>query len=323
VPIRFRSTTLCFLFVFGVSLRLFASVTGTLTVGGTEQVSASGLADSGTVTIAVSLLTGSYSEKVSYGQFSTSASVASALAATFSQDCNSPVLAKATGALINFVMKGSATTLISLQLTSTQNSPSAFSGPSFFSGNISVSASGQPAIFSLSPTMGYWGTNVTLTGINFGTLGTVIFNGIPVSYSTANSTSITVPIPNDATSGFVYVTTFGMTSNGVSLTVAGRSSGSSGTASYIPGQPVINSLLMTNGNAGTPVTLSGINFGNSVGTIKFNGVPATPASWTSTTITVPIPAGATSGPVVAVTSSGLISNGVPITLPEADSCPAQ
>ena len=85
--------------------------------------------------------------------------------------------------------------------------------------------------------------------------------------------------------------------------------------------PTISSLTPTFGTIGTSVTLSGFNFGDTQGTstVSFNGVNATPASWSSTSITAPVPAGATSGPVIVVVS-GLASNSITFTveLPPAD-----
>jgi hypothetical protein len=43
-------------------------------------------------------------------------------------------------------------------------------------------------------------------------------------------------------------------------------------------------------------------------TVKFNGVTATPTNWTNTSIVAPVPAGATTGPVV-VTVGVVASNG--------------
>jgi hypothetical protein len=94
----------------------------------------------------------------------------------------------------------------------------------------------------------------------------------------------------------------------------------------LPGQPVITGLIKTNGNAGTPITLTGINFGTSTGTVTINGVvaPLKPQTiWTPTSVAVSIPASAASGLVILSTSSGLTSNGVPIKLTEAVSCPVQ
>jgi hypothetical protein len=62
--------------------------------------------------------------------------------------------------------------------------------------------------------------------------------------------------------------------------------------------------------AGTPVTINGVNFGSTQGssTVKFNGTTGTPTSWSDTSITVPVPSGATTGNVV-VTVGGVASGG--------------
>jgi IPT/TIG domain len=74
--------------------------------------------------------------------------------------------------------------------------------------------------------------------------------------------------------------------------------------------PVIISLAPTSGSVGTPVTITGTNFGATPGTstVRFNGTAATPTSWSTTSIGVPVPTGATTGPVV-VTVGGTASNG--------------
>jgi len=73
----------------------------TVTVTGAEQQASSGTFDSGTVTVMVN----GYTETVTYGRFSTNAAVASSVAARFSQDCNSPVIAHASGTAITFVTR--------------------------------------------------------------------------------------------------------------------------------------------------------------------------------------------------------------------------
>jgi hypothetical protein len=77
--------------------------------------------------------------------------------------------------------------------------------------------------------------------------------------------------------------------------------------------PTIASLSATSGLVGTPLTISGLNFGTSQGTVTFNGVAATPTSWNPTSILVPVPAGATQGNVV-VTAGGVASNGTNFTV---------
>ena len=99
------------------------------------------------------------------------------------------------------------------------------------------------------------------------------------------------------------MTVGGVTSNGVSFTVT------------VPVPPVVTSLSPTNGQVGTPVTITGTNFGAAQGasTVRFNGTLATVTSWAATSITATVPAGATSG-IVIVTVGGLASNGVSFTV---------
>src|SRR5260370_31252720 len=64
--------------------------------------------------------------------------------------------------------------------------------------------------------------------------------------------------------------------------------------------PSISSLSPTSGPVGTSVTITGANFGATLGTstVTFNGKAATPTSWSATSIVVPVPTGATTGNVV-------------------------
>src|SRR5262249_59772953 len=63
------------------------------------------------------------------------------------------------------------------------------------------------------------------------------------------------------------------------------------------------------------VTIAGANFGATQGTstVAFNGTLATPTAWSASSITVPVPSGATTGNVV-VTVGGQASNGVSFTV---------
>ena len=79
--------------------------------------------------------------------------------------------------------------------------------------------------------------------------------------------------------------------------------------------PFISSLSVTSGQVGDPLTISGMNFGFMQGTstVTFNGNAATVTSWSATSITTSVPAGATTGNVV-VTVNGVASNGVNFTV---------
>src|SRR5579872_4434041 len=82
--------------------------------------------------------------------------------------------------------------------------------------------------------------------------------------------------------------------------------------------PSISSLSPAAGPIGTSVTVSGSAFGSNQGssTITFNGITATPTSWSDTSIAAPVPSGATTGSVV-VTVGGNGSNGVSFTVTPA------
>jgi hypothetical protein len=98
----------------------------------------------------------------------------------------------------------------------------------------------------------------------------------------------------------------------------GGSSNSNGGGSTTT--PTIGSLSASSGVVGATVTISGANLGSSqgTGTVTFNGVVAATASaWSTTSITVTVPSGATTGNIV-VTVSGQASNGSPFTVTPAN-----
>jgi len=96
---RCRTMLLCMAALL-LPLSLYASTT-TVTISGGEQHATSGAWDGGSLGLTVD----GHTETVTFGQFSTVQSVASGLAAKFSQDCQSPVQAHAVGAIITFTTK--------------------------------------------------------------------------------------------------------------------------------------------------------------------------------------------------------------------------
>ncbi len=182
-------------------------------------------------------------------------------------------------------------------------------------GNVVVHASGvdsngkpltvlpTPAITNLSPNSGLIGAAVTITGTNFGTTqgtSTVKFNGTTATATAWNATSISTTVPAGATTGNVVVTVSGVASAGVIFTIT----------------PTISSVSPTSGAVGTSVTISGTNFQASQGSsmVTFNGTLATPTSWGATSISVPVPAGASTGNVVVTIGGVAASNGVPFAV---------
>ena len=153
-----------------------------------------------------------------------------------------------------------------------------------------------PHITRLSVTSGPVGQALFVEGSSFRWpqgASTVTFNGTPATVVDWESSSISVTVPPGATTGPVAVTVGGRTSNAITFWVA----------------PHVSSISLARGAAGQPVTITGNSFGATQGssTVKFNGVTASIASWSGTSIGVIAPAGNGSLPVV-VTVDGLASN---------------
>jgi len=163
----------------------------------------------------------------------------------------------------------------------------------------------RPTISNLSPSLGPSGMHVTIAGSNFQSTqanNTVSVGNLGASVISWSGSSILISVPNGLSAGNadVTVTVNGGASNAAAFTVL----------------PSIAQISPTSGAVGTSVTISGTNFGNSQGTntVTFNGVAGNPSAWSDTSITVPVPAGASSGPI-AVTVNGVTSNGVNFTVP--------
>ena len=109
-----------------------------------------------------------------------------------------------------------------------------------------------PVIEKLKPASGPVGTNVKIKGSNFGTSGTVTFNGTAASPTSWESDKIQVKVPEGATTGPVVVTTAGgKSSAGVTFTVTSAPSG-----------PIISKLEPDSAPVGTEIKIKGSNFGN-------------------------------------------------------------
>jgi len=181
-------------------------------------------------------------------------------------------------------------------------------------GNVVVHASGvdsngkpftvllTPSITSLSPNFGPTGASVTINGSNFGaSQGTsvITFAGWHPSVTSWADTSISVVVPDEASVG-----------NGNVTVKVGTITSSPAVFNVLP-TPHINSISPNSGGEKALVTIDGFNFGASRGTstLTFNGTLATPCGtcWSDSEITVPVPAGATSGPLV-IAVNGVQSN---------------
>jgi hypothetical protein len=131
---------------------------------------------------------------------------------------------------------------------------------------------------------------VTITGTYFSG-ATVKFGSLTASSTVANPTHIRARIPNGATASQITVTT-----------AAGTATS---TDSFTPTLS-ITGFSPSRGPIGTVVDITGLGF-TATSTVKFNGTPATTATYigpTEAKATVPI--GATSGPLTLTTSAGTV-----------------
>lgn len=165
-----------------------------------------------------------------------------------------------------------------------------------------------PTISSLSPTSGPANWSVAIAGTNFGSSqgsSTVKFNGTlatPTNWA-SNGMSITVTVPPAAPLG----------PGSVVVRVNGIDDTCSGNCTFtVIGPPSLTSLSPSTAHISDTVTISGNNLMTG-GTVKFKDIVANPTSWNNTSISVPVPSGATSGPVV-VTVSNQTSNALPFTV---------
>ncbi|MBT9332955.1 IPT/TIG domain-containing protein [Paracidobacterium acidisoli] len=196
----------------GLSVPAWASTTATITVGGSEQ-QINGAWDQGSLNLAFN----GFVETIGYGEFSSPASIASAIAGKFSNDyAASGLCAHAVGSTITFQLQGSATFG---QLTTSQPTSSfELFGASGWTGV----GSSNLFITGLSLFQGPVQMGLVITGTNFGSsASSVTLNGVEMPLVSWGANSITAQVPAGATSGNIVVTVNGTGSNGIPFTVTG------------------------------------------------------------------------------------------------------
>ena len=176
-----------------------------------------------------------------------------------------------------------------------QSSPSTFLNVGSTNGvSGTLCATGTPTVSGLSPASGVTGTVVTVSGTNLGVVqssSTISVNGVSAVPITWSDTSFTFAVPPGVTSGAVTANVCSTNLNAGTYTVA----------------PHIQTVAPTSASAGTVIVIQGSGFGASAGSVAFNGVAATPSTWSATQIVVPVPTGASTGSLV-VTAGGAASN---------------
>ena len=145
-----------------------------------------------------------------------------------------------------------------------------------------------PDIISFTPTSGYVGDNVTLTGTNFTGATDVSFNGVTTTFTVDSYSQITTTVPVGATTGFITVTT---------------PDGTDASPTVYAVLPRIDSFTPTTGIVGDPVTINGSGL-NSATSIQFNGTAAGYTVISEAQIDAFVPFGATTGTITVTTPVG-------------------
>jgi hypothetical protein len=199
--------------------------------------------------------------------------------------------------------------------TASQNVEVSYSGDSNYSTSTSAIVPLSTALIAeITPSSGLPGTFVNIIGANFGLnvsgSSSVTFNGVSAQVTNWTPTTIQAIAPVESTTAPAGVTT-----GPVVVTTSNPSGVSNAVLFTVPTGPTITGLSPVIGSVGTSVTISGFNFGSlpSAGTVTFNRVPASPTSWGSESIIVPVPVGATTGPVV-VNVAGVTGNSYTFTV---------
>jgi gliding motility-associated-like protein len=152
------------------------------------------------------------------------------------------------------------------------------------------------SVISFTSTTGAVGTVLTIIGTGFSTTpgnNIVTINGTQAVVTASTSTSMTITVPPGATTGTITVS------------VGGISATSSNVFTVTPPLAIM-SFTPTTGPIGTTVTISGTGFSTILdnNTVTFNGTTAIVTASTSTSITVTVPPGATTG-TISVTVGGI------------------
>ena len=174
-----------------------------------------------------------------------------------------------------------------------------------------------PVVESLSTYAAPAGTIVSIYGYDFGEQKKsdwVTFGDTKVKFRSWSDTEVTFQVPANALPGYVGIAIEDdLYSNGLFF------------VPYAP--PVITALSAGSARAGEHITITGTDFESVQGDgwVSFEGVPGTVVSWSATSITVAVPAGAPVG-YVGVVQHGMCSNGmlfVPFGLPTVSSTSSQ
>jgi YD repeat-containing protein len=163
---------------------------------------------------------------------------------------------------------------------------------------ITRQASATLAIFQFTPDTGAIGTTVTIYGTGFNATpasNTVKFNGTTATVATASTTVLTTTVPEGATMGTISVTVASVTATSVASFTVGTG-----------GVPTLSSFSPAVGGYGDTITLTGTNYDTTPinNRVSFTSAMGAVATASSTSITVPVPSTAQTGPIAVSTIYG-------------------
>jgi uncharacterized repeat protein (TIGR03803 family) len=158
---------------------------------------------------------------------------------------------------------------------------------------------GLKPFVALLPYSGKVGNTIEFLGQGFTSSSTASFNGTTASRTVVSGTYLTATVPSGATTGYVTVTTSGVTlkSNKIFRVI-----------------PQIASFSPTSGPVGTVVTIKGISLKQTT-KVTFGGVAATSKTVNSDTqVTATVPIGAKTGNIAITTLGGTATSATSFTV---------
>jgi hypothetical protein len=158
-----------------------------------------------------------------------------------------------------------------------------------------------PEVSFISPTGGFAGSDIIITGREFNNVTAVQFGTVAATAFTRNSsTQITARVPTGQPG----------TSVRVSVTTSGGTSTENVQYTYAIPRPTISQITPTSGLRGSSVTITGTNFdfvfSAAAGGVKFDNISAsyTRPNNSTTTIVATVPSGIELGKIAKITASG-------------------
>jgi trimeric autotransporter adhesin len=161
---------------------------------------------------------------------------------------------------------------------------------------------GVPTVGSVSPTTIVAGRNLTISGTNLNLISSITLNGVTLTIASGRSaTALTVTIPTNAVDGL--------------LTLVATDGGIDTVQIFVSAPLKLNSFTPASGLAGASITLDGTGLSR-VTSINFTGTTtaATITAQSASSITVNVPAGASTGPIKLIAGSENASSNTNFTV---------